>query len=620
MDINARQIKFLRLILEESYFMPIAYFIDALHCSEKTLRNDIKHINAFLQQHELLSRIQTKRGSGIRIQLFENERAKITALFLGNTLSLRPHLDRFLRALTIITCESEELDICALAKKLYISKQQLSEDMRGWQHILSSFNLQLNRNKHIYLQGKEEDIRSCVMHLLCIANPQITEDFVRNVFLASSYQFLANMLHLIEEELKFKLSSNAQKQLMVYMKIMVERSRLKHHLHYHDAEKLSASLQVLRAQLEKHFHVALPESEIDILVKRCSCATWQWNTEQIDLYRANEEAIRYTNRMRGALIATFGDTPNPELTQPLTILIEAAQNRKRVHAPVATRNEAYIKYDNMYYFLMLTQVLYDTDHLNKTHFFGSDLVRICTLLLQYFDRVVQQKRFRCALVVNAGIEQGIFGQYELERNIPNLHVTRFVAKQDVHHADTKHAQELAREFDLLISFETIDTPLPHAVISESIDTEDIDAILQLIAQLETNQESDCLNIFVKQHKHLADTSISNMFHTIYNDLVTQKIIQPNEEKFIEIAQANSMLKDSTIIFTLFSDCIEKSYSRIYDIDHAVYAFSHRIKHIAILLVKEEDRAWLLPQIQQFKASVDELAKDKEVSSVLDELI
>ena len=72
---NQRQRKLLLYLLSQKHYQPIQELCGEFGFSEKTIRNDIKAINAYLHMNEVTSRIQTKTGSGVRMHLMERRRS-----------------------------------------------------------------------------------------------------------------------------------------------------------------------------------------------------------------------------------------------------------------------------------------------------------------------------------------------------------------------------------------------------------------------------------------------------------------------------------------------------------------------------------------------------------------
>ena len=67
MSINQRQAKLLKILLGQVGYTRTVDISDALACSERTIRNDMRAANAFLDEMGIQAAIVSKRGNGIRI-------------------------------------------------------------------------------------------------------------------------------------------------------------------------------------------------------------------------------------------------------------------------------------------------------------------------------------------------------------------------------------------------------------------------------------------------------------------------------------------------------------------------------------------------------------------------
>ena len=95
---NQRQRKLLLYLLSQKHYQPIQELCGEFGFSEKTIRNDIKAINAYLHMNEVTSRIQIKRGSGVRMHLMEREEEYVRYLLIqgfGNQAGFGQVLSRY---------------------------------------------------------------------------------------------------------------------------------------------------------------------------------------------------------------------------------------------------------------------------------------------------------------------------------------------------------------------------------------------------------------------------------------------------------------------------------------------------------------------------------------------
>ena len=160
MSINARQVKLLNLLLEQASYVPTVDVSSALACSERTVRNDMRAVNAFLSQVGIEAAVESKRGNGIRLASTGPQRERIQGVIKERALSMDAGLDRFYRGMLLLTCDyANQYTTESLARAILTNKQQAQDDLRSWNELLTPFGAQIVRGRKISVEGHEEYIR-----------------------------------------------------------------------------------------------------------------------------------------------------------------------------------------------------------------------------------------------------------------------------------------------------------------------------------------------------------------------------------------------------------------------------------------------------------------------------
>ena len=125
MSINQRQAKLLKILLDQAGYIPTVDVSDALACSERTIRNDMRAANAFLDEMGIQAAIVSKRGNGIRIDGDSTQRGQISDIIKERSLSMDAGLDRFYRGMLLLTCDyRHQYTTESLARAILTNKQQ----------------------------------------------------------------------------------------------------------------------------------------------------------------------------------------------------------------------------------------------------------------------------------------------------------------------------------------------------------------------------------------------------------------------------------------------------------------------------------------------------------------
>ena len=140
---NVRQGALLRELLEASEFQTCDYFAGRLGCSERTVRNDVKVIAAFLQHEGFSSQIVGKRGAGMRLVPVQGEANRLVRVLDESEFSMQPRFERLCQEMTMFACAPGTHTAESLAHRLYTNKQQIQADVRWWQRILAPYGISL---------------------------------------------------------------------------------------------------------------------------------------------------------------------------------------------------------------------------------------------------------------------------------------------------------------------------------------------------------------------------------------------------------------------------------------------------------------------------------------------
>lgn len=167
MSINQRQAKLLKILLGQAGYTPTVDISDALACSERTIRNDMRAANAFLDEMGIQAAIVSKRGNGIRIDGDSTQRGQISDIIKERSLSMDAGLDRFYRGMLLLTCDyRHQYTTESLARAILTNKQQAQDDLRTWNELMTPFGAQIVRGRRITVEGPEEYIRFFVVYYL----------------------------------------------------------------------------------------------------------------------------------------------------------------------------------------------------------------------------------------------------------------------------------------------------------------------------------------------------------------------------------------------------------------------------------------------------------------------
>lgn len=576
MSINQRQAKLLKILLGQAGYTPTVDISDALACSERTIRNDMRAANAFLDEMGIQAAIVSKRGNGIRIDGDSTQRGQISDIIKERSLSMDAGLDRFYRGMLLLTCDyRHQYTTESLARAILTNKQQAQDDLRTWNELMTPFGAQIVRGRRI--------------------EPQL---------FGGNEQFFNDLIAYVERESRTLYTDNARHQLAVYLQIMVLRI-----LKGKEVGGYTSAIPVVyddvANRIEQHFGIEVSANERGIIRDLFTVSTRRWTPEFQRTYQPTPEAARLTEELFCALGERFGTRPPLHLEKPCAALIEAGQTHMRYERAISLpqENTWTVRYENMASFMRLSEVLRDAPGLSGLNLYQTDVTRLAMLLLSYMDGLSSHDQWRVGLVVNCGIEQVFYARDRLERLIPCMRVARVLTETEVAEieSDPKHSS-----LDFLVSFDPIKTTPPLCVLSNAIDDADRSRIELLLMKLGCPHALDDAPLAGGLPERELDISHARMLtRTLHAALVEDGLWRGTLSGFSNTFEMLSFTHGPWLLLTVCSQDVAQTGAVHYRVETRVGFTGDRLQHILVLCVAPSDERVLTPATRRFRKLASE---------------
>lgn len=622
MSINARQVEIIRLLLKEDRYLPTTELARAAGCSERTVRNDVHAINAFLAQEGVAVHTESKRGNGIRLAASTAERERIQGAVEERALAVDAGLDRFYRGMLLLTCDyNRRYTTETLARATLTNKQQCQEDLRAWNELFVPFQAKIVRRRYLSVEGREEFIRFFVVyHLYNIASTAMKRRIEPQIFvdeqLRDTRGFLNAEIDAIERALSKPFTDNARHQIAFYLQVMFFRVRQGHVLPDKDegpgagdatgtvagvpAASIPPAFDTLADHMEQRFGIALPQSERTAIYKLFVVSTRRWTPDFQDSYTPDAASAGHAFAVFASLEQRFGRRPPAHLEKPLAELIQAASTHRQLERATSLprENTRAVRFDNMSSYLRLMEVMRDTQGLRDISFYATDYTRIAMLLLGYLDGVAVHDLWRVGLVVNCGIEQVFYARDRIERLIPCTRIARVLTEQEL----LEDSAGVMRDLDFLVSFDPMETDAPAAVISSAIGEADRQRISNVIMQLGCPGSGDAETPLAGgfPQRELACDSSQPFSRVLHQALVDDGLWKGPLADFATALEMNALTTEGWMLLTAFSNDVRATGVARYEVDAEVGFSGKRLRHVLALTVARKDERVLTPLTQAFR--------------------
>ena len=598
MSINRRQANLLKTLVSTTSYLPTATLAGELSCSERTVRNDVAAINAFLEQNGLAARTASKRGTGIQLNPSPAERERILGLVKERALALDPALDRFYRGILLLICDyNGDYTVESLARAILTNKQQAQEDIRAWNDMLYPYGARIERGHRLTVVGPEEHIRFFVTHSLFELAPTAMKRRVEPQLFGEDRQFLFDEIEAVERTLDCPFTDNARHELAIYLQVMTLRIRKGKSVPAR-ATAIPPAFAAMLGRIEKHYGITLGSGEKAVVIELFSVAARRWTPDFQDTYTPDRESAHLADDLFRALADRYGARPASHLRKPLAMLFEAGITHRKLDRAIALPPEISwtVRFENMTLFMRLAQLMRDTPSLSSVDLYETDLTRIAMLLLDFMDGIAVSDTWRAGLVVNCGVEQVLFARDRIERFLPFIRIARVIPESEEAGGSTA-----LDGLDFLISFDPIETALPVAVISSAI------------TELDRRHINDTI-LTIAQHRAQGDRPVDDdlparelpqMEGESLRDALRRALTKENlwagtVEEFHKIFEMCSFTCGSTLILTYFSHEAGRTGSTLFSIDAQIPFRRTRLTHAAVLAVSTSDERALGALSQTFR--------------------
>src|SRR5690625_3877422 len=484
---NNRQSELLRILLtDDAKPLVIQDLSNRLACSEKTIRNDLNDIEAYLKQYETAVIIR-KPGIGIYLKIDEAERTKLfQSLHRTETI---PEKERITEIAYQLLVSDKPITLQQLAEQYYVNRGEIKKDLDRLTKWLRSFDLSLVAKQRIgnTIEGSELDKRSALAHLSQLFSATKDTNYVLDLFLPHEISTVRKTLKDLQNHYEFVFIDGAFESLLVHALIMIKRTRQKSTVFIHGTEKDAVSQREdyrhTRWFLERLEHVLgirFPEEEaIYFTWHLISCKKRKADTEQLPNrdYLATV-VTELTDRLRELTLINFRE--DTVLIDGLTIHMDSVVSRLTYGFPITNPLLSDIKKMYPYMFGMVLLAVKDL----KSFDIQMPEDEAAYLVLHFQASIERMQGTRAVkkqgiIVCHMGIGMSHLLQAKIEQNFDSVTILNCIGEAELQ----TYVQE--NKMDFIISTIPLDQiDVPHIVVSPLLEPREKDQVREFIQQVE----------------------------------------------------------------------------------------------------------------------------------------
>jgi activator of the mannose operon (transcriptional antiterminator) len=531
---NDRQRKILRILLEETTeYLSSQQIADRLECSEKTVRNDSKLVDEWLEKHSNAS-ITRKPNTGFFLEIGENERNVILE-YLNKLQNGNVELDeekRLLQVLEWLLIENKHLTIHGLSETFYVNKVIVKKDLEKIKSFLQKFNLIITTKQKsgIEIEGKEQDFRAAIVQIPKFLGEQsvIKRGFLENLFELHEIQAVTHGLEEMNQRICNTYTDETLQNLLMHILITIKRIKLGKQIELTNSEveqimkKKEYGLAVeLMNVIEKSFAIRVPEIEIAYITmhlmggKVQNASTENENDLDDDVKVLTENLIQRISK-----ISNLQFSSDRDLYTNLGIHLQSSMNRI-MHGLIVT-NPILEDIKRMYPYLF-NIIFTELVHINKQtpYSIPEEEAAYITLHFQASLEGLQKrngKNKRVIIVCPLGIGASMLLRAKLERKFHSLEIVDSVSVNKV-------CQYSNKEIDIIISTIPMNHPfIPIIVVSPLLSDKEQYTLQTFIENLDLDHSQDrelkigkhypYLRNFLREELIFLDIDVNHRFEVI----------------------------------------------------------------------------------------------------------
>ncbi|WP_439021144.1 BglG family transcription antiterminator [Bacillus thuringiensis] len=560
---NKRQQEILKVLLSESNeYLLVQELADRVGCSEKTIRNDFKVIEEYLERYSDALLIR-KPGLGVSLEVKDYDKSSLfNRLYaVRQEISYESDEDRVLQIAYSLLMNVKSVTVQELAEQYFVNRATIKKDLDRIENWLEEMGLDLIVKQRIGLtvESDERSKRKALAKLSdLIHNQELMNQFIKKQFLYHEIEFVMTELKALQKRYATFFTDDTLENLLLHTLIMVRRMKLKQPISMskddlnivRETKEYGWTLDFLK-RLEFVFTIHFTEEEVAYLAIHILGGKFRYQDEweRNKLNVSNPVLLQVVSHLieRMSMVNEIDFGEDPFLLEGLQMHLYTTLNRLQYDLSVSNPMLHEIKRMYPYMFDIL---IHELDDINKSLSLQIPEEEAAYLTLHFqaaMERLSDKKVSKNVIIVcHMGIGMSQLLRTKIERKFRHVHVMDCIAKSDLEEYLMKN-----KKVELIIS--TIDLPhlkIPHCVVSPLLERSEeskLEDFMKKLDELPSNANKDfvLLNyttpflVFLQQEVEHRYELIERLARSLYEKGYVEK-------EYIENAIARDRMSATTI--------------------------------------------------------------------------
>ncbi|MFC0522039.1 BglG family transcription antiterminator [Pontibacillus salicampi] len=485
---NVIQTKILLFLLSHAnQYVLIQVLAKKFHCSEKTIRNHLKRIEAYLQSESFQAEIIRKPGFGIYLNIQQDY---ISQLYKHlSKINHEEELDEAERRIQItykLLMETKAITMKGLSAYYFVSKSIIKKDIEAIQEWLAPFQLSLASKQRIGLviNGTEKNKRAALARLTSWEkNGDSGSLMMEQLFDHQEIVLVRQALQSFQHTYDIPYADETVEGLILHILLTIKRIKLHKTMVMSEDELATLKQQQeygwaseLVRSLEKPFVVHFPEAEIAYITLHIRSGRLRYGTHYPSFPEETTEKLSLvSNHLIGHITTIFGFdfSSDDQLKNGLHTHLETTL--KRLEYGFSVPNPMLENIKQMYPYLF-DQIVFSLDEIKDALAVNIPEEEAAYLVLHFqasIERFSSSRHHQVntLIVCHMGMGMSQLLRTKIERQFPMVQVIASIAKADV----AQYIQE--HTIDCIVSTTELTVhDIPTIVVSPLLERKDTERL------------------------------------------------------------------------------------------------------------------------------------------------
>lgn len=614
-------------LLETETPLNIKKLAKKLSCSERTVRNDLKTIEKWIEVNSQ-SKVLLKRQPGVGTYLKADDQERLNLLQLMKEYQseyVREKDERQNKMLFNLLMNQQTTTIDELADQFFESKMTIREDLETIRQSINGHQLDLTIEPRIGIQitGDERKKRKVLAQVVKQSKSDQSKDlYLAKFFKQEDIQKINKTVGQVDPALLDSSDISSLSTIIIHLLFMIERIKKKSTLQLTTEEKSILSntdayskSEKITELLSQQLGLVFPEDEVGYLGLHIASLEMNQNRATTD---SREKIAETVEEVIELLIQNVSEILNvkladdPILKRNLTAHLNSAILRVISDFHISNPLLEEIKHAYAHLFLIIQFILEDYAESYGMKFPEEEVAYLTVHFKAALERIKEEKQeYKAIITCDYGIGVSSFLEAKINRSFPELKIVDLVNYEEL------QIYPLENNIDLIISTKEISiVKVPHIVISPMMDGADVKKMQDFVEKKQKKKKVEEFDI----HKYTNTFLIEPQLDVASKEACLSFMCEQLEKKgYITHHYKNTVFtreeSSSTLIAPLVAiphgntKYVEKSGIYIASLKEPVEWGNGKAQLILLLALHKEDLG--LTETKKIFSVLHELTEDKE---------